>query len=257
MTCSRILTTIGSSQRRRSIQSLVGASTKEGTTKRGIGNRSLPSTASSYLSTASPTRFLMSPMIVDQSQSDHPNHLRLNQPLHQKNGQQRKFTSVFSNIVECSTQQNLTLSSTNICLVSGVRELTSASKQLSSRNTTLHTHATANPLVAGNKKPPASGWKKPIVSSSLSLSSYVEPTNPSDSSASASAETMSISLSSSPSEATATISENTVGVDMEELLKLASKKTTPLSLKDMYKYAIVDADNREQRIRNAQFLHSE
>jgi len=44
---------------------------------------------------------------------------------------------------------------------------------------------------------------------------------------------------------------------MEELLKLASKKTTPLSLKDMYKYAIVDADNLEQRIRNAQFLHSE
>eukprot|EP00536_Pseudo-nitzschia_multiseries_P017251 jgi/Psemu1/248025/estExt_Genewise1.C_14510011 len=44
---------------------------------------------------------------------------------------------------------------------------------------------------------------------------------------------------------------------MEELLKLASKKTTPLSLKDMYKYAIVDADNREQRIRNAQFLHAE
>jgi len=44
---------------------------------------------------------------------------------------------------------------------------------------------------------------------------------------------------------------------MEELLELASKKTTPLSLKEMYKYAIVDADNREQRLRNARFLHSE
>lgn len=44
---------------------------------------------------------------------------------------------------------------------------------------------------------------------------------------------------------------------MEELLELASKKTTPLSLKDMYKYAIVDANNMEQRIRNAQFLHAE
>ena len=48
-----------------------------------------------------------------------------------------------------------------------------------------------------------------------------------------------------------------VGVDMEELLKLALSKVTPLSLKDMYKYAIVDVDNPEQRIRNAQFLHNE
>lgn len=45
-------------------------------------------------------------------------------------------------------------------------------------------------------------------------------------------------------------------VDMEELQNLASMRCTPLSLKDMYKYA-VDFSNSEQRLRNAQFLHKE
>jgi pyruvate dehydrogenase kinase 2/3/4 len=48
----------------------------------------------------------------------------------------------------------------------------------------------------------------------------------------------------------------TLKVDMEELKKLASMRCTPLSLKDMYKYA-VDVSNSEQRLRNAQFLHKE
>lgn len=43
---------------------------------------------------------------------------------------------------------------------------------------------------------------------------------------------------------------------MEELQKLASQRCTPLSLKDMYKYA-VDFRDEEQRLRNAQFLHRE
>uniref|UniRef100_A0A7S0YCT3 Protein-serine/threonine kinase n=1 Tax=Pseudo-nitzschia delicatissima TaxID=44447 RepID=A0A7S0YCT3_9STRA len=213
MTCSRILATIGTSQRRRSMQSFIGASTnKQGVSRRGIGTRSLPSSASSSSSTASPTRILMSPLITNQNQSDHPNLLSLEQPLHQKHGRKRALRQAY-------------------------------------------TYAAAHPLISRNKNPTASGWNKPIVSSSLSFSSYAEPTNPSESSSSTSDETMSIL--SNPLETTASISENTVGVDMEELLKLASKKTTPLSLKDMYKYAIVDADSREQRIRNAQFLHSE
>jgi pyruvate dehydrogenase kinase 2/3/4 len=45
-------------------------------------------------------------------------------------------------------------------------------------------------------------------------------------------------------------------VDMEELQRLASMRCTPLSLKDMYKYA-VDFNDQEQRLRNAQFLHKE
>ena len=48
----------------------------------------------------------------------------------------------------------------------------------------------------------------------------------------------------------------TMNIDMEELQKLASMRCTPLSLKDMYKYA-VDFSNSEQRLRNAQFLHKE
>jgi len=48
----------------------------------------------------------------------------------------------------------------------------------------------------------------------------------------------------------------TLKVDMEELQKLAKLRCTPLSLKDMYKYA-VDFSNAEQRLRNAQFLHKE
>jgi len=102
-----------------------------------------------------------------------------------------------------------------------------------------------------------SGWKKPIVSSSsssLALSSVVQ----------SSSLTLSSSIAMPGPTPLSPAAENntpslleTVGVDMEELLKLASKKITPLSLKEMYKYAIVDADNREQRIRNAQFLHLE
>lgn len=194
MTCSRIITTMGSG-RRRSIRTLIGTSTTiEGTSTQGIYG--------------------------------------------------------WSNAVQCTTKQTRSLSSD--------RSL-NRTRQFSSRSANRrekHTHATANPLVSGKKKPTASGWQKPVVSSSLSLSSYVDPKNPREASASTIAERISISLSS-PLETNESVSENTVGVDMEELLKLASKKTTPLSLKDMYKYAIVDAENREQRIRNAQFLHSE
>eukprot|EP00934_Nitzschia_sp_Nitz4_P009009 Nitzschia sp. Nitz4//scaffold77_size91520//61045//62638//NITZ4_004898-RA/size91520-augustus-gene-0.64-mRNA-1//1//CDS//3329558015//8999//frame0 len=45
-------------------------------------------------------------------------------------------------------------------------------------------------------------------------------------------------------------------VDMKELLRMAELRCTPLSLKDMYMYA-VDFANVEQRLRNAQFLHRE
>jgi Mitochondrial branched-chain alpha-ketoacid dehydrogenase kinase len=51
-------------------------------------------------------------------------------------------------------------------------------------------------------------------------------------------------------------SDLTLKVDMEELKNLARMRCTPLSLKDMYKYA-VDFSNSEQRLRNAQFLHRE
>jgi len=45
-------------------------------------------------------------------------------------------------------------------------------------------------------------------------------------------------------------------VHMDALGDLAVMRCTPLSLKDMYKYA-VDFSNSEQRLRNAQFLHKE
>ncbi|KAG7355552.1 two-component system histidine kinase [Nitzschia inconspicua] len=46
-------------------------------------------------------------------------------------------------------------------------------------------------------------------------------------------------------------------VDMDKLKQMASKRCTPLSLKDMYKYAVKDVNNSEQRLWNAQFLHKE
>jgi hypothetical protein len=46
-------------------------------------------------------------------------------------------------------------------------------------------------------------------------------------------------------------------VDMDDLREMASKRCTPLSLKDMYKYAVKDVNNPEQRLWNAQFLHKE
>ena len=55
---------------------------------------------------------------------------------------------------------------------------------------------------------------------------------------------------------TETDSELKLEVDMEELEKLASQVCTPLSLKDMYKYA-VDINNQDQRLVNAAFLHKE
>lgn len=257
MTCSRLLTTMGSSQRR-SIRDLVSASTaKEGARIRGIVTRSLPSTASSSSSTSSPTRVLMSPLIVNQDQSHHPNLLFLGQPHQQQQHDQQQHTpSIVTNVAEFSTQQNSTSSSTSNLTSTSTTKTTTQLPPHNVSNRQAHSHAAAHRLVARKKKPTACGWKKPIVSSSLALSSYVEPTNPDDATAPATADDVSISLSPQ-FEPSSPISENTVGVDMEELLKLASKKTTPLSLKDMYKYAIVDADNREQRIRNAQFLHSE
>jgi hypothetical protein len=46
-------------------------------------------------------------------------------------------------------------------------------------------------------------------------------------------------------------------VNMDDLQEMASKRCTPLSLKDMYKYAVKDVNNPEQRMWNAQFLHKE
>jgi len=46
------------------------------------------------------------------------------------------------------------------------------------------------------------------------------------------------------------------GLDIDELTALASLRTTPLSLKNMYRYASSDVSNG-QRLRNAQFLHRE
>ena len=89
---------------------------------------------------------------------------------------------------------------------------------------------------------PKSGWKKSIVSSSFTSS-------PSAEAASASVDQLEIAK-------TEESEEWKIEVDMKELQKLASQKCTPLSLKDMYKYA-VDFSDEQQRLRNAQFLHRE
>ena len=90
------------------------------------------------------------------------------------------------------------------------------------------------------RKAPASGWKKTIVSSTGGL---------------ADDEPMPSSFFAK-NESETTEEELNLEVDMEELQKLASMRCTPLSLKDMYKYA-VDFNDQEQRLRNAQFLHTE
>jgi len=90
---------------------------------------------------------------------------------------------------------------------------------------------------------PACGWRKSIVSSASYMS--IEEEND-------------FSEVVSPKSPVAIPSKHslTVNVDMDELRNLASMRCTPLSLKDMYKYA-VDFSNTEQRLRNAQFLHKE
>jgi hypothetical protein len=50
--------------------------------------------------------------------------------------------------------------------------------------------------------------------------------------------------------------DSSLTVDMKELHAMASKRCTPLSLKDMYRYAVLDT-SKEQRLLNAQFLHNE
>jgi hypothetical protein len=89
---------------------------------------------------------------------------------------------------------------------------------------------------------PKSGWRKSIVSSS--------------STSSPSAAVAAPTVAQQEIAKTEDSDEWKIEVDMEELEKLASQKCTPLSLKDMYKYA-VDFSDEEQRLRNAQFLHRE
>ena len=99
-----------------------------------------------------------------------------------------------------------------------------------------------------------SGWSKTIVSSVSHMTMEDEFDSQeidSDNTASLSRQAPTSSSSSSSSS-----SDLTLSVDMEALQNLASMRCTPLSLKDMYKYA-VDFANSEQRLRNAQFLHKE
>jgi hypothetical protein len=91
---------------------------------------------------------------------------------------------------------------------------------------------------------PASGWKKTIVSSAATLNGEEDPSQER------------ISLAKKELERTAATQGLKLEVDMEELQYLASLRCTPLSLRDMYKYA-VDYNDQEQRLRNAQFLHRE
>ncbi len=90
---------------------------------------------------------------------------------------------------------------------------------------------------------PACGWRKSIVSSASCMSIDEEH----DTSETATSQSVDALSSKDPL---------TLNVDMDELKNLASMRCTPLSLKDMYKYA-VDFSNSEQRLRNAQFLHKE
>jgi hypothetical protein len=96
-----------------------------------------------------------------------------------------------------------------------------------------------------HKAAPACGWKKSIVSSSSSL--------PDDES---SYSLEDLVFTKNELEKTTKVEELQLEVDMEQLESLASMRCTPLSLVDMYKYA-VDFNNQEQRFRNAQFLHKE
>ena len=218
----------------------------------------------------------MSPLILHQRRCQHqqPNHQLLHQYQQQQQQPNRQAASITTaaNVVDYSTQQQHqnqhqpSLSNSSSSTSCSTSCSTSTSGGSSTNRTTkataaatikiihrqAHTHAAAHRLVvARNKTPPASGWKKPVVSSSsLALSSLVQP-SPSSSTSTTDPISLSSSLSATAAETT------TPRVDMEELLKLASNSTTPLSLKEMYKYAIVDVDNLEQRIRNAQFLHNE
>lgn len=90
---------------------------------------------------------------------------------------------------------------------------------------------------------PACGWRKSIVSSATCMPVEEE-------------QESTEAESSTSVEALTSKDLLTLNVDMEELRNLASMRCTPLSLKDMYKYA-VDFSNMEQRLRNAQFLHKE
>jgi pyruvate dehydrogenase kinase 2/3/4 len=89
---------------------------------------------------------------------------------------------------------------------------------------------------------PACGWRKTIVSSASAVSEDDDDVP---------------SFSTQETKLEKQMEEDLkLEVDMEELQRLASMRCTPLSLSDMYKYA-VHYDDKEQRIRNAQFLHRE
>ena len=174
------------------------------------------------------------------------------------------------------------------------------SNATSSSTTTIAATATATSspsLSFQQHAPPASGWKKTIVSSAASVvtpsvettdtttnlngrsNSSVNGFHPSSQSSSSLSSSQSTSTpSSSSSVASQQRGDDAVRqqlngivehksqpsrhgqnleleVDMEELQHLASLRCTPLSLRDMYKYAV--GTDQKQRIRNAQFLHRE
>jgi len=62
-------------------------------------------------------------------------------------------------------------------------------------------------------------------------------------------------VASPPLDTRVVLEEETAGVvDRARLLRIASRKSTPLNLSNMYRYA---SSSPEQRLRNAQFLHGE
>ena len=274
MTCSRLLSKAVRKERRCCPLKLISSDLVTGTTRQGVNNVPLLSTVptpSSFPTPAPTSRVLMkAPLILRHYQNQHhqtssSHEIQIHhQPQHYKIRHQNPATT--AHVVEYSYPHLIQQQSTNSgpCGSHKSSSKTGVVKRVANRRHA-HTHATAQGLVArGTNNPPASGWKKPIVSSlgsgSFSLSSVVH-----SSSSKSSSEAVAKDNASDPEPlfSLPTSASNkpplpeTVGVDMEELMKLASKKTTPLALKDMYKYAIVDANNREQRIRNAQFLHSE
>jgi pyruvate dehydrogenase kinase 2/3/4 len=126
------------------------------------------------------------------------------------------------------------------------RRAPSSSNRVRSRSVATQSRKQATPSIAIRshdyeslqRKAPASGW---IVSSSSTMTSD---------------DTTAPSFFVKKGELKYTTEDLKLEVDMEELQQLASMRCTPLSLKDMYKYA-VDFNDQEQRLRNAQFLHKE
>lgn len=206
--------------------------------------------AAAAAAAAHPTTVLLSPLILQH----HHNHNHRSQHINYNNNNNGSSSSPFGQLLSPSARlpSQPPASGWKKCIVSSTCLPTKSTSTTTSSTSTSTLTQFSTDAFAGLA--PTSVQQQPIERND-NMNDRIDLSSTSSSSSSSSTATMTKDgTSSSPA---SNMDDLLLQVDMEELKDLASKRCTPLSLKDMYKYAVVDADKPDQRLLNAQFLHKE